>query len=189
MDKKCKYKDCTNNLEKNHHNLKYCTEHQKLMRSNRKHNYNRICKVCNNKFVSKNGHAVICPECKECIVCSQCNNKTKRTANYQKYCSKECSNQAKMEFYYEGNYRKVLERDNNKCRKCESTIKLTVHHIDYSGFYLKRDGIVNNGLDNLILLCDTCHQNLHTITNRTIVQNHLDEAKEILKNFIENKDN
>jgi 5-methylcytosine-specific restriction endonuclease McrA len=183
----CKYDNCNSTLEGNHHQLKYCTEHQKMMRSNRKHNYNRVCEDCDVKFISKNGRTKKCEKCKEFIICNLCSKKVKRTSGYHKYCSKECSSQSKIEFYYNGNYNKVIERDGGKCIKCGSIHRLSVHHIDYSGFYLKREGVVNNEMENLILFCDSCHQQLHTLTNRTLVQNHLEETKEIMNNFIKDK--
>ena len=187
MEKVCKYKDCKNLLEGSHHNLKYCYEHQKVMRSNRKHNYNRVCEDCNNNFISKSGRTKKCNECKEKLNCLQCGNEMTRTANYQKYCSDKCKKQVKLELYYDGNYKIVLDRDENKCVKCNSTNRLSLHHIDYSGFFLKKETKANNNLDNLICLCDSCHQKLHTLTNRTLVQRHLKETKEILDNFLKNK--
>ena len=47
--------------------------------------------------------------------------------------------------------REALERDNNKCRSCNSTDHLNVHHIDphrYSG---------SHDLNNLVTLCRSCH--------------------------------
>jgi len=47
----------------------------------------------------------------------------------------------------------VLERDNDTCQKCGSTEQIHIHHIDWD-----ED---NNDLDNLVLLCNSCHQKLH----------------------------
>ena len=183
-NKICEYNNCNNSLESKHHNIKYCLEHQAIMRSNRKRNYNRICENCKINFISKSGRTKKCEKCMEFINCAHCNNIVKRTSGYHKYCSKECSNIAKIEHYYEGNYKKVFIRDNNKCVKCEGTKTLSVHHIDYSGFFLKKEGKVNNKLDNLILLCNICHQKLHALTNRILVQSNLEQTKTILNNFI-----
>lgn len=50
---------------------------------------------------------------------------------------------------------KVLERDNNRCNKCESTDKLHIHHKNY-------DSIFNESLDDLITLCKVCHYKHHS---------------------------
>jgi hypothetical protein len=52
----------------------------------------------------------------------------------------------------------VLDRDNYKCqskRKCKCSEKLHVHHIVF-----RSDG-GSNSPDNLITLCETCHDDLH----------------------------
>ena len=43
----------------------------------------------------------------------------------------------------------IKDRDGNKCRECNSTKKLRVHHINY----IKTDC----RHDNLITLCNSCH--------------------------------
>jgi len=48
----------------------------------------------------------------------------------------------------------VLERDNYSCQRCDSKKQIQIHHIDWNK--------ENNELDNLILLCNSCHQKLHT---------------------------
>ena len=64
---------------------------------------------------------------------------------------------------------KIRARDEYKCRFCSRTAeqnlsefgcKLNVHHIDY-----RKD---NNGEDNLITLCKSCHS--HTCTDREFWQ-------------------
>lgn len=52
---------------------------------------------------------------------------------------------------------KILKRDNFQCRICSSE-KICVHHIDGTN-YLKKN--VNNELENLITLCNSCHHKLH----------------------------
>jgi 5-methylcytosine-specific restriction endonuclease McrA len=52
----------------------------------------------------------------------------------------------------------VLERDNYKCFICGNSKKLLVHHIDGKG----RNCInPNNAPENLITMCQPCHQKLH----------------------------
>jgi len=47
----------------------------------------------------------------------------------------------------------VFERDNHKCQRCGSTDSLILHHLDGND--------LNNEFHNLVLLCRTCHQNMH----------------------------
>jgi len=57
----------------------------------------------------------------------------------------------------------ILNRDENKCRGCGSTNRLSIHHKDGSGYHLtKKTGIIsNNDIGNLITLCSSCHTKLH----------------------------
>jgi 5-methylcytosine-specific restriction endonuclease McrA len=47
----------------------------------------------------------------------------------------------------------LLSRDNNQCQICHGSENLIIHHID------KDDH--NNNWDNLIVLCNRCHLELH----------------------------
>jgi 5-methylcytosine-specific restriction endonuclease McrA len=49
--------------------------------------------------------------------------------------------------------KKALERDKHRCRICESTLELEVHHLD-------RDAR-NNDLMNLVTLCGVHHKEAH----------------------------
>jgi len=53
--------------------------------------------------------------------------------------------------------KQILKRDNNSCKKCESNIKLEVHHIMSKSKYphLKYD------VHNCITLCKKCHSEFH----------------------------
>lgn len=54
---------------------------------------------------------------------------------------------------YGENGLKVFERDGFACQKCGAKEKLEVHHIDWDE--------ANNSLENLAVLCDKCHGELH----------------------------
>jgi len=56
--------------------------------------------------------------------------------------------------YYEYIYKKIRERDNNKCQKCGATENLIVHH----KIPIPRG---KNIPKNLITLCKRCHSKLH----------------------------
>ena len=65
--------------------------------------------------------------------------------------AKDRANQAR----FDGNYYKVLERDNYTCQHCGATDrKLEVHHKDGNGRGKEKP---NNDLSNLITLCKPCH--------------------------------
>jgi 5-methylcytosine-specific restriction endonuclease McrA len=69
-----------------------------------------------------------------------------------------------VELKYRESRRVALERDNHRCRKCGSLDRetLTVHHL------VPRS---KGGLDspeNLITLCDTCHQEEHKRVSRDL---------------------
>lgn len=183
-DKKLKCTDCNGEFLGYGKQQKRCEPCQILFRnSGRAHTYNRICKSCDVKFKSSNGRAKECDNCFPKYTCLICGKDGIKDANHQKYCSTRCSNLAKADKYYDGNYSKVVKRDNENCRKCGSEKRLTAHHIDYSGFDIKKGG-ANNEMENLILLCDSCHQKLHVLTNRTLVKRYLTDTKAILKDFI-----
>lgn len=61
---------------------------------------------------------------------------------------------------YGGNYYLVCQREKFKCAICDSEENLCVHHID--GYdELKPE---NNALNKMLLLCRTCHSNVHAGT-------------------------
>ena len=65
----------------------------------------------------------------------------------------------------------VLERDNYECQKCGSK-EAHIHHIDWDK--------ENNNLDNLIVLCNSCHQKLHTFVPKRL-------RREIFEEWVLNK--
>jgi 5-methylcytosine-specific restriction endonuclease McrA len=61
-----------------------------------------------------------------------------------------------------GNWYKVYHRDGGKCQVCGSTENPVVHHKDRKGWGFKSEE-KNNSMDNLILLCDSCHAKIHEL--------------------------
>lgn len=56
----------------------------------------------------------------------------------------------------------VYEKYNRKCSECGSEDYLAIHHIDGKGRNYEEKGIEpNNSLDNLQLVCRSCHGRLH----------------------------
>ncbi len=52
----------------------------------------------------------------------------------------------------------ILDRDGHKCTKCGSTVKLTVHHIQYNSIYKDAWNYPN---ELLVTLCNKCHTLFH----------------------------
>lgn len=56
----------------------------------------------------------------------------------------------------------VYEKYNKKCSVCGTQNYLAIHHIDGKGSnYVKLGLKPNNSLDNLQLICRTCHNKIH----------------------------
>jgi 5-methylcytosine-specific restriction endonuclease McrA len=55
--------------------------------------------------------------------------------------------------------REVLERDKNRCAKCGTNYNLILHHIR------SRFGDGEDTMDNLIVLCRTCHYQMHELSD------------------------
>ena len=67
---------------------------------------------------------------------------------------KERSRRNRLRRKYGDNAFMVLERDNYMCVKCGSKKRICIHHIDWDEN--------NNALNNLVLLCSSCHGKLHS---------------------------
>ena len=61
----------------------------------------------------------------------------------------------------------VLKRDNYVCRKCGSTKRLSIHHIDWNK--------ENNSESNLVVLCSSCHSTLHLFIPERLRQSIFEE--------------
>lgn len=109
------------------------------------------------------------------VLCQNCGREVKRYGG-GKFCSHKCywesmklpedelkKRQLKRLHYYRfgGNREKCLERDNHTCTACGSTENLVVHHIDGTGYKSVGFKNMNNDLDNLQTLCESCHNSLH----------------------------
>ena len=58
---------------------------------------------------------------------------------------------------------RLYKKNNYKCSVCDSTKRLCVHHKDGVGMgnHMKLGKTVNNKLDNLLLVCASCHRKIH----------------------------
>lgn len=125
-----------------------------------------------------------CPECKyEVVECNYCHKKFRRLKSRLEkdnktgfiYCSKECGNRHKNEFSFNkengSNYRRnAFLNYPHKCDICgwdEDERVLEVHHID--------ENHGNNHIDNLRILCPTCHKklSLHLYTYNELKSQYL----------------
>ncbi|MFW6282022.1 MAG: HNH endonuclease [bacterium] len=125
------------------------------------------------------------PELKDIKICENCGKEYNPTSNRQKWCKKcgeEIKQKNKKEYikkYHKNNYKKKgynQKGENNnsyktgigffqrkkrdsmeevKCERCGSKENLLVHHKDRN-----RE---NNNLENLEMLCKSCHQKEHMI--------------------------
>lgn len=60
------------------------------------------------------------------------------------------------------NLEKLFQRAGNKCEICSIDEKLCVHHKDENGLdNLRKGKWINNNINNLQLLCISCHRRLH----------------------------
>lgn len=93
----------------------------------------------------------------------------------------------KNEDLFGGLKRLILERDCYKCRACGGIDTVSVHHKDGTGYYSvgKDKSRINNVEDNLISLCQSCHQILHRWQERNDVV--LIDDQEIIETLTEIK--
>lgn len=79
----------------------------------------------------------------------------------RKYCSNTCKEKFNQDVLRFGAPRKViLDAFDNKCALCNCPDNLVIHHLDNYGLKVKIKER-NNNCDNLILLCDQCHGQVH----------------------------
>lgn len=110
---------------------------------------------------------------RQCVHCGVTYVPKKFGAGKQIYCSLKCQvasiHQKKDRLYrrsamYQHEFRIVkpviMERDGKTCVICGSKTKPHVHHWDNSG----RTPECSNSLDNLAVLCGTCHMEIHHVT-------------------------
>lgn len=67
--------------------------------------------------------------------------------------------------------RKILLEKHNKCTKCGRTIGLEVHHI----VPIIKGG--TNSIENLEVLCDICHREVHYKTRSELTKEGIKKAK------------
>lgn len=162
-----------------------CAECQKKHRnSHLRDKYNKTCVDCGGLFKTGNMRAPRCMHCRYHAKCQSCATEFYREVSTQRFCSRKCSDRAKKDFYYNGTYSEVMTRDGNQCKKCGSTGKLSVHHIDHSGSHRVKSFEANNDLLNLIVLCDKCHRDIHNMTYKVLAEKYQADVLDIANQFL-----
>ncbi|MEK6952875.1 MAG: HNH endonuclease [Nanoarchaeota archaeon] len=190
-------KMCKKGFTPNYTYQKFCSKECNAL-YRREGNYNKIYKEIKLK---KSPISTICKFCKKVFIkepryiyCSdECSKKdrlsNKKTTNYSKF-EKEFDKFKKQHFDFYDCYNYILLplklciswcliRDDFSCKKCGTKKNLSIHHIDKKGFALpfnKR----NNKLDNLITLCNLCHNNIESDDVR--IENYINQNN--LTNYI-----
>jgi len=129
----------------------------------------KICPVCKNEFFTKNNK-------REKTVCSRsCSNTYFRSGvNNANYKSIDNYNNRSSQFAIK--YRKIcFENHEHKCVVCGENKILDVHHFDGNKF--------NNDVNNLIPICATHHNYLHSKYKDEII----DKVIEYINNWNKNK--
>ena len=114
------------------------------------------------------------PKVHEILICANCGCEFERPkyvrSGILKFCSRLCFQEFAGEHFrstlprgYGKSWisirKRILDRDNHRCQKCSSQIKLVVHHlIEYKKFKDAKDA---HAIDNLITVCRACHRRLH----------------------------
>lgn len=95
-------------------------------------------------------------------ICETCNKEFQKVASLswaewekQKYCKFKCYHEAQKSLRS-----KILDRYDNKCEKCGSGKKLTLHHNEYYYTNEKEDN------EHISLFCSSCHTKLHADLRR-----------------------
>jgi len=96
----------------------------------------------------------------EHVDCEYCGESFKKQglAAHQRYCDAKEAEEATAVPEYEGTEAKVVDRDDERCLRCESTAELVVHQIAPD-----RDVAINN----LVTLCEGCEADLDGLHPRT----------------------
>lgn len=178
--------DCKKDFPVYDERQKRCPDCQVVHRNTRSKYYTCACEGCGTGFKARNGKAKLCSKCSLTATCRYCRIVfNKSSPQNRSYCSEDCSNKHKNEKYFGGNYFTIMDRDEWKCRKCGTTEGLHLHHIDWTGRFKKDDsGECNNSPDNLMALCNSCHQKLHTTITFKLAQKHINDILLMTDEFL-----
>ena len=117
-----------------------------------------MCPECGDDFEYKSGPQHRCPSCQRTA-------EVKRIHEWlasDKERLKQYTKKASDNYYFGGNRKAALERDQYTCQHCGSKDDLHVHHIDGNGVTTPK-GARNYALENLLTLCRGCHTRVHNV--------------------------
>lgn len=103
----------------------------------------------------------------EYVDCEYCDESYKKQglAAHQRFCDAKEAEEATTVPEYEGTEATVVERDDDRCLRCDSSAELVVHQIAPDR---------GDAINNLVTLCEGCDSDLdglHPRTKRTKIQN------------------
>lgn len=118
----------------------------------------KTCPVCEKEFVPHHWQQVFCSD--EC----RTEDSKLRHKVYAEKLSAETVSMRHKKSRLNGNWLKAIERDNGTCQICGKQDSKNVHHLDGNGEKQYGKRCKNNTkLENLIVLCDQCHKDIHGI--------------------------
>ena len=153
--------------------------------------YKLNCQNCGKDFLGKKPNVMFCSStCHHDTIfnkmiilsCDHCNIAFERptftvASNKRVFCSVKCSearyaleNPTRYGGTYSAWRKKIVERDNGKCLKCNSKDKLELHHFKkVTSFVNPNDAHYH---ENLILVCHSCHQEIEDIDIKDLSDFH-----------------
>ena len=146
--------------------MKYCAECQsEFTPSKGCANRQRFCSLrCRVRVVKRND----CVQRKNklrSVSCKGCGATFQQRSTLQMYCNKRCiERHYKRQSKMDGQWIKALERDGRLCKLCGTDTGLVVHHLDGTG----EEESPNHRLDNLVVLCRSCHMSVHRMEYRIV---------------------
>jgi 5-methylcytosine-specific restriction endonuclease McrA len=145
----------------------------------------------------KSGMTYACVDCGEDYIfntgatsrCRPCQKKAQRGhirswESRNPELAKKHKQDSRLRCLMSGNREKALNRDNNTCQICFTQDSVFVHHIDGQGASSDK---ANDGLDNLVTLCNSCHHQLHADISKELWKRYKDDVLEIYGSIIDTK--
>jgi len=117
----------------------------------------KVCSVCSKEYLPNHVQQNFCSdECKGI-------GALEKAKKYTKTLDPGVKTNRNRKRRLDGNWYTVMERAEYKCQLCGNTENIRVHHLD--GVRERKDGKKqgNNDINNLMVLCEQCHKDIHGI--------------------------
>jgi len=118
----------------------------------------KLCSRCNKKIPYGTKY---CEQCKDTIKI----DKTKSNRYYDKTVRNSEDNMKYSEFYHSKAWQRVREvavaRDYALCQDCMKSKKITIYNVVHHVVSIKKNYDKRLDINNLICLCESCHQIRH----------------------------